>query len=75
MTPYRPIPGKLTFEMVHNSVVTVKRYGTDSSGEYVEVQIAGPYGARWRLPLSCIRRLTDEERAEEGQRGSPCRMY
>lgn len=58
-----------------NSIVTVKAYGQDASGEYVEVQAAGSYGARNRLPLSCIRPLTDLEREEEGKRQSPCRTY
>lgn len=75
MTPYRPIPGKLTVNMVNNSIMSVKGYGTDVSGEYVELKTAGSYGSTLRLPLSCIRPLTDEERAEEGQRGSPCRAY
>jgi hypothetical protein len=72
---YRPIPGKLTVDLTRNRIMTVKGYGTDNSGEYVEVRVAGPYGARIRLPLSCIRPLTDEERDQEGRRGSPCRAY
>jgi len=75
MNPYRPVPGKLTVDASTNRVVTVKGYGKDSSGEYVEVQQAGSYGARVRLPLSCIRRLTQEEHIEEGNRQSPCRTY
>lgn len=75
VTSYRPIPGKLCVELVQNRVVTVKSYGTDASGEYVEVKLAGSYGATQRLPLSCIRRLTDAERSEESERQSPCRTY
>lgn len=59
--PYRPCPGKLTIDMVQNRIVTVKRYGKDASGEYVEVQLGGSYGAHVRLPLSCIRPLTDAD--------------
>lgn len=64
MTTYRPCPGKLTVDASRNCVAKVTGYGTDASGEYVEVQSSGPYGARRRLPLSCIRRLTDQEREE-----------
>jgi hypothetical protein len=60
---YRPVPGKLTVDP-QNRICTVRRYGTDSAGEYVEVQLAGSYGAHVRLPLSCIRPLTDAERNE-----------
>ncbi len=63
---YRPVPGKLTVDH-QNRIVTVKWYGTDSSGEYVEVQLAGSYGAHVRLPLSCIRPLTDEERRQAAE--------
>lgn len=59
---YAPIPGKPTVEMTQNRIVTVVRYGNDGSGNYVEVRFAGSYGATMRLPLSCIRPLTDEER-------------
>lgn len=62
---YAPIPGKPTVEMVQNRIVTVVRYGSDESGNYVEVRLAGSYGATMRLPLSCIRPLTDEERLFE----------
>lgn len=72
---YRPIPGKLTVELVQNRVMTVKGYGTDNLGEYVELKSAGSYGSTLRMPLSCIRPLTDEERDQEGRRGSPCRAY
>lgn len=47
--------------------MTVKRYGSDSSGEFVEVQLAGSYGAHVRLPVSCIRPLTDEERRQAAE--------
>jgi hypothetical protein len=63
---YRPVPGKLAVEMVQNRVVTVKAYGEDASGAYVEVQLAGSYGARMRIAPSCIRRLTEAEHAEVG---------
>ena len=33
---YRPVPGKITVEMVQNRICTVTSYGTDSTGEYVE---------------------------------------
>jgi hypothetical protein len=59
---YAPIPGKPTVEVTQNRIVTVVRYGSDASGNYVEVRLAGSYGATMRLPLSCIRPLTDEER-------------
>jgi hypothetical protein len=62
-TPYRPIPGKLTVDP-QSRIVTVRRYGTDSSGEYIEVQLAGSYGAHVRLPVSSIRPLTDDERRQ-----------
>ena len=75
MTPFRPTPGKSVKELVQNRVVTVKGYGTDASGEYVEVTLAGSYGASMRLPLSCIRSLTDNERSEESDRQTPCRTY
>lgn len=74
-TQYRPVPGKLTVDATKNAVVTVKAYGKDASGEYVEVQFAGSYGARVRLPLSCIRPLTDQEREEEGRLQTHCRTY
>ncbi len=64
MNGYRPVPGKLTVDLVRNCVAAVTGYGTDASGEYVEVKSAGSYGARRRLPLSCIRRPTDQEREE-----------
>lgn len=60
----RPIPGKLVVDLTHNRVVTVRRYGSDSSGEYVEVRLAGDYGAHVRLPLSCVRPLNDKDRKE-----------
>lgn len=62
--PYRPVPGKYTFETVLNRIVKVTGYGTDASGEYVEIQSIGPYGAHDRRPLSCIRRLTEAEEVE-----------
>lgn len=64
---YRPVPGKLTVEMVQNRIVTVKRYGTDVGGDYVEVQFAGSYGAHMKLPLSSIRPLTDEDRRQAAE--------
>lgn len=60
-TPYRPVPGKFTVEMVQNRIVKVLHYDTDSTGEFIEVRLAGSYGATVRLPLSCIRRPTEEE--------------
>jgi len=66
MTAYRPIPGKLTVDP-QNRIVTVKRYGADASGEYVEVQLGGSYGAHVRLPVSCIRPLTDEDRRQAAE--------
>ncbi len=63
---YRPVSGKWTFDLTINAPAKVAGYGKDASGEYVEVQRAGSYAARARVPLSCIRRLTDEERAEVG---------
>lgn len=62
-TTYRPVPGKLTVDP-QNRIVTVKRYGTDASGEFVEVQLAGNYGAHVRLPISCIRPLAETEQTE-----------
>jgi hypothetical protein len=59
---YRPVPGKPTVDASRNTLVTVKGYGSDASGEYVEVQQMSPYGARYRLPLSVIRPLTDKDR-------------
>lgn len=59
--PYRPVPGKRTVDP-QGRVVLVKGYGSDAGGEYVEVQLAGSYRARVRLPVSAIRPLTDEER-------------
>lgn len=66
MSTYRPIPGKLTVDP-QNRIVTVRRYGADSSGEYVEVQLAGAYGAHVRLPVSCIRPPTDDERRQAAE--------
>jgi len=66
MTTYRPIPGKRTVDP-QNRIVTVRCYGDDSTGAYVEVQLAGSYGARVRLPVSCIRPLTDEEHRLAGE--------
>lgn len=66
MTTYRPIPGKLTVDP-QNRIVTVVRYG-EASGEYVEVRLAGSYGAHVRLPVSCIRPLTEADRAEGYER-------
>ena len=61
----KPVPGKLVVDMTCNRVVEVRRYGSDSTGrEYVEVRLAGSYGARIRLPLSCVRPLNDEDRKE-----------
>jgi hypothetical protein len=60
---FRPVPGKPAIDP-QNRIVTVKRYGTDSAGEYVEVQLAGSYGAHVRLPISCIRPLTDNDRKD-----------
>ncbi len=64
---YRPVPGKLTVDLAQNCVMKVVGYGRDASGEYVEVKYAGSYGARKRLPLSCIRRPTDQEREEASE--------
>jgi len=61
---YRPIPGKFTVDASTNRIVKVTRYGNDASGEYIEVQLAGSYGAHVRLPISCIRPLTDKDRLE-----------
>jgi hypothetical protein len=61
---YRPIPGKFTFDLTINAPAKVVGYGSDSSGEFVIVQRAGSYRAKVQLPLTCIRRLTDTERAE-----------
>lgn len=67
MTTVRPVPGKRVMDLTHNRVVTVRRYGSDVSGEYVEVRLGGSYGAHVRLPLSCVRSLTPEEREELGR--------
>lgn len=64
---FRPVPGKYAVDLVQNKIVKVRSYGSDASGEYIEVQRAGYYGAHERLPLSCIRRLTDHERVALGQ--------
>jgi len=64
VVPFRPIPGKMVMELIQNRIVRVMSYGKDVSGEYVEVRMGGSYGARHRLPLTCIRRLTDAEREE-----------
>lgn len=69
MTVFRPVPGKFCFDLVHNAIVRVKAYKSDSSGEHIIVRMAGSYGASIPLPLSCIRRLTDEEHAELDVRG------
>ena len=61
---YRPIPGKFTVDASMNRIVKVTGYGSDGGGEYVEVQLAGSYGAHVRLPISCIRPLTDQDRLE-----------
>lgn len=61
---YRPVPGKFTFDLVHNAIVEVRGYKTDANGETVLVATAGSYRATIPLPLSCIRRLTDDERFE-----------
>lgn len=66
MTAYRPVPGKLTVDP-QNRIVTVRSYGTDTTGEYVEVRLAGSYGAHVRLPVSCIRPLTDKERHQAAE--------
>ena len=55
-------PDRASVEITQNRIVTVVGYGNDASGNYVEVRLAGSYGATMRLPLSCIRPLTDEER-------------
>lgn len=65
--PYRPVPGKLTVETTHNRICTVTRYASDGGGEFVEVRLAGSYGAHVRLPLSGIRPLTEQERVEAGE--------
>lgn len=65
--PYRPVPGKLTVDATHNRICTITRYGSDGGGEYVEVRLAGTYRALVRLPLSCIRPLTEEEHKEAGE--------
>jgi len=49
--------------------VRVVAYRTDSSGDHVIVRMAGSYGASIPIPLSCIRRLTDEERSTLDVRG------
>lgn len=69
MARFRPVPGKFVVDLVQNIFVKVTRYGTDASGEYVEVQRAGSYGARVRLPLTCIRAMTDAERREHAESG------
>lgn len=63
---FRPVPGKFCVELVQNKIVKVRSYGKDASGDYIEVQRAGSYRATERLPLTCIRRLTDDERRELG---------
>ena len=37
--------------------VTVLRSGADASGPYVEVRLAGPYGATVRYPPTCLEPL------------------
>ncbi len=66
--PYRPIPGKFTFDLSSYRIVKVVGYGSDTSGEYVTVRLAGSYGATVRLALSLIRPLTDLERHEVAER-------
>lgn len=41
-----------------NRLVTVVRLGEDASGPYAEVRLSGSYGAHFRLPLSCLRRVS-----------------
>lgn len=61
---YRPVPGKLTYDLVANRIARIRTYGRDASGEYVELECLGTYRARVRRPLGCIRRMTEEERIE-----------
>jgi len=60
----RPAPGKYVVDATKNSIVKVRDYGEDSSGPYIEVERLGSYRARVRLPLSCIRPLTETDRVE-----------
>ena len=45
-------------------IVTVVGTGIDASGRYVDVRLAGPYGATVRYAESCLQPLTEEEQNE-----------
>lgn len=60
---YRPVPGKWCVDLTGPRLVRVAAWGA-SGAEWVEVRRAGSYGARVRLPPTCIRPLTDAERVE-----------
>lgn len=61
----RPAIGASVVDPLNRTVI-VTSYGTDASGEYVEVRLSGSYGAHVRLPVSCIR--TQSNNADRNRR-------
>lgn len=51
-------PGRAAVDPLGRTV-TVLRLGTDASGAWAEVRLAGPYAATVRYPPSCLRPLED----------------